>query len=91
MFRLLRPIKRKFSHVATKKTFVFTPLQNLPQVQNISDSCKFCRGQGSYNCQECMGLTRIYEGEKEYRCDNCRGGIVECPFCGGSGKSHSIY
>lgn len=55
------------------------------------DPCKFCKGQGMRCCTTCQGLTRIYEGEKEYKCDDCRGGTTICTFCGGSGKSHQIF
>jgi hypothetical protein len=90
MFRLLQSMTRLFSLISTKKVFT-APLPKLVHTLHLHDPCKFCKGYGLYKCYECMGITRIYEGEKEYRCDNCKGGIVECTFCRGSGISHSVF
>ena len=77
---------RKFEHRA-----VDPKVKQKRKVTFIHDPCPFCKGYGMVRCVVCGGLTRIYEGEKEYRCDDCSNGLTVCKFCDGSGKCHMVF
>jgi len=94
MFKIVR---NAFRPLASRKLTIFAMRRLKPlekRMYNYSyepcpyEPCPFCKGHGITKCFDCGGLTRIYIGEKEYRCDSCHYGTVVCQFCDGSGKSH---
>jgi hypothetical protein len=88
MFKFHQGIVLKFSILPKKISTISTSLN---AEKRFSYACKSCKGNGLCNCLECNGLTRIYEGEKEYKCDSCQFGVIKCTQCGGSGLPHSIF
>ena len=46
-------------------------------------NCIFCKDSGLSICLNCDGIGKIYEDQKEYKCDHCFFGQTICFYCNG--------
>ena len=46
-------------------------------------NCIFCKDSGLSICLNCNGIGKIYEDQKEYKCDHCFFGQTNCLYCNG--------
>jgi hypothetical protein len=46
-------------------------------------NCIFCKDSGVSICLNCDGIGKIYEDQKEYKCDYCFFGQTICFYCNG--------
>lgn len=93
---LLATVSSSAAYLATTSVSNSADTENDSLLLNHSESCKYCNGQGTYDCNMCDGApegmrtcsmcqgegTITYRDGSKEKCESCNGkGKFECGYC----------